>query len=199
MRAKKEIKGLIEELTTLGAVLPGSVSKLYNVCGKKGCACKDPVNPKKHGPYNHLSFTIAGKSSSKFIKEDDLSAVLNMQRSFQRLKEICQELPLAYMSLVRKDGVESAGEFGTSLAVDFASAAFISKKRLNHQIRELTKQVDSWREKAKERTSQINALKSNVKQLTLSRDKWKDRALINEKDAIEKKTNNTVRKKKVSP
>jgi len=194
MGTKKEIKGLIEELAHLGAVLPGSVSKLYNVCGKKGCACKDPVNPRKHGPYNHLSFTIAGESSSKFIKDDDLPAVLNMRRSFQRLKEICQELPLAYMTLVRKDGVEAAGEFGASLAVDFASDEFLSEKRLTHQIRELTKQVDSWRGKAREKTFRINALKSNVKQLTLSRDKWKKRSLINEKDDIVKKTNKAARK-----
>ncbi len=188
MKPKKEIRGLIKEVASLGAVLPGSVSKLYNVCGKKGCACKDPVNPVKHGPYNHLSFTIAGKSSSKFIKEDDLPAVLSMQRKFQRLKEICQELPLAYMKLVREDGVEAAKEFGASLAVDFASDTFVSEKRLTHQIRELTKQVDSWRSKAKERTSRINALRSKVKQLTRSRDEWKRRALSDENGGVEKKT-----------
>ena len=32
-------------LTALGPVLPGSISKQWNVCGKPGCKCKDAKHP----------------------------------------------------------------------------------------------------------------------------------------------------------
>ena len=102
MKTKKKIKSLIQEIISLNGILPGSVSKVYNVCGKKDCRCKDKKNPQKHGPYNLLSYTIAKKSSTKFIKDEDLNTVLEMQQNFRRLREIIQELSLAYIELVKK-------------------------------------------------------------------------------------------------
>ena len=61
------------ELAALGPVLPGSISRQWNVCGKPGCRCKDPKRPRRHGPYYQLSFTVAGRSSTLFLKPDELS------------------------------------------------------------------------------------------------------------------------------
>jgi Family of unknown function (DUF6788) len=188
MGTRMKIKALIGEIVNLGAVLPGSVSKKHNVCGKKECRCKDPVNPRKHGPYNHLSYTIAGKSSSKFIKDEDLSAVLKMQASFKRLREICQELPLTYMKLLREGGVEAVTGVAEEIRIIFSALEGVSEKRHLHKIRELDKKVASWREKAKERTLELNKLFARVRQLEQSRDDWKMKAAVLDRSTTEKKT-----------
>jgi hypothetical protein len=177
MIPSKRIKSLIEEIINLGAVLPGTVTKVYNVCGKKKCKCKDPKSPEKHGPYNLLSFTIAKKSSSKFIKGKDLSSVRSMQESYQRLKAICQELPLAYLDLIKKDDVPAAISLASQLSVEFNSDELMSEKRLMYSNVELNKKVIEWREKSTERAREINALKARVNQLEKSRDNWKKKAM----------------------
>ena len=70
---------------------PGSLSTQYNVCGNPNCACKDPVNPKKHGPYNQLSFSRKGKSSTRFIKETDLEQVQQQIRNYKKFKLLSEE------------------------------------------------------------------------------------------------------------
>jgi hypothetical protein len=72
-------------LIALGDLRPGSLSTQYNVCGKPGCSCKaDP--PKKHGPYYQVSFTRKGKSSSKFVKKEDLPEVRKQIKNYERMK-----------------------------------------------------------------------------------------------------------------
>lgn len=197
MNAKKEIKKLINEIIQLGAVLPGCVGKVYTVCGKKTCKCKDPVNPQKHGPYNLLSFTIAKKNSTKFIKDKDLAAVLLMQKKYKRLKAICQELPLAYLQLIKGEGVMTAVSFAEMLK-QILDSETLSEQRLLYRINELEKTLSQWREKAIERTQANNTLKSRVKQLEKSRDSWKERARKAEKNrqTINLTTSKKSRKKK---
>jgi len=71
----EKIKKLQEKLTNLGPMLPGSLSEQWNVCGKKVCRCKAKTKPQKHGPYYQLSYTVNKKSSSLFIKKEDLAEV----------------------------------------------------------------------------------------------------------------------------
>lgn len=175
MKPKTKIKKLIKELVNLGPVLPGSISKVYNVCGKATCRCKDKDNPQKHGPYNLLSYTIAGKSSTKFIKDGDLKEVQQMQAKFQRLKQICQELPVAYIELFKDQGLDETVDFGRSLSSEFENSGR-SDKRLLHRISELEKQVGQWSGKATERTRLINTQKARIAQLEKSRDYWKTQA-----------------------
>jgi hypothetical protein len=176
MILKKKIRALIEEVISLGPVLPGSVSKIYNVCGKKNCKCKDPEFPEKHGPYNLLSFTIGKKSSTKFIKNKNLNEVLSMQKNYQRLKAICQELPLAYLDLLNKEDIPAARNLAEEIQLEFSPDEYASEKRLRHANMELNKQVIGWREKATERTHEINVLRARINQLEKSRDSWKTRA-----------------------
>lgn len=192
MKIKKKIRDLIQEIISLEGVLPGSVSKVYNVCGKKECRCKNKKNPQKHGPYNLLSYTIAKKSSTKFIKDEDLDSTHDMQQNFRRLREISQELALSYIELVKKEGVSEAREYASSISVEFDTDNCLSEKRLIHKAHELSKKVNSWREKAKNKTLEINAMKARTKQLEASRDTWKERALIYEENDSNKK------KKKIS-
>jgi hypothetical protein len=87
-KIESEIKKIKQEIALMGEMRPGSLSKQYNVCGVKTCACKDKVNPKKHGPQVKLSFTLQGKSKSKFIKEIFVKKITKETLEYKKFKEI---------------------------------------------------------------------------------------------------------------
>jgi hypothetical protein len=75
----------------MGEMRPGSLSKQYNVCGNPSCRCKDPKNPKKHGPYYQLSYTHKGKSTTEFVKKEMASVVRQQIRNFREFKKLTEE------------------------------------------------------------------------------------------------------------
>lgn len=106
-KEQKEIERLKKKLAELGPILPGSISEQWNVCGTPGCRCKDPVNPKKHGPYYQLSFSVGGKSSTMFIKKENLEGVRLCLRRYKEFKALNVKLIQGYVDLYRKDGIKS--------------------------------------------------------------------------------------------
>ena len=72
-------------MSALGDLRPGSLSTQWNVCGTPGCRCK-ATTPEKHGPYYQVSFTRKGKSSSKFVRKEDLAAVRRELKNYEVMK-----------------------------------------------------------------------------------------------------------------
>ena len=93
MDAKREaeiecqIKKVKREISALGELRPGSLSTQYNVCGSPGCRCK-ATPPKKHGPYYQVSFSRKGKSSTKFVRKEDLPAIRKQLKNYEKLKAL---------------------------------------------------------------------------------------------------------------
>lgn len=88
---KQRIKAIKRELGILGPLHPGSVSKQYNICGTPGCRCKDPENPKKHGPYYQLSYTWRGRHTSRFVRPDQLAGMEAKVENHRRLRDLVNE------------------------------------------------------------------------------------------------------------
>ena len=105
-KEERRVGQLKVKLARLGSVLPGSISEQWNVCGTTGCRCKDPDKPVRHGPYYQLSFTIGGKSSTLFIKKEDLPEARRRLKRYQQFKTLCTELVDAYIALTRKNGFD---------------------------------------------------------------------------------------------
>jgi len=103
---ERKVEQLLKKLTQLGPLLPGSISEQWNVCGTPGCKCKDRSRPVKHGPYYQLSFTVGGKSSTKFIKKKDLPEVRRRLKRYQQFKALSTELVHAHIALTRKIGFD---------------------------------------------------------------------------------------------
>lgn len=82
---QRQIEKTKGDLAALGDLRPGSLSTQYNVCGSPGCRCK-ATPPIKHGPYYQVSYTRKGKSSSKFIKKEDLPTVRKQLKNYERMK-----------------------------------------------------------------------------------------------------------------
>lgn len=93
-----QIRGRLVELLNEGLMLPGSIKKQWNVCGMPGCRCKDPDNPQKHGPYFQLSFTLAGKSTSMFVKDDEYEYMASLTERYRRFKALSLKLSQSYVS-----------------------------------------------------------------------------------------------------
>ena len=94
------IDQLKQAVVRLGDLRPGKLSQQYNVCGKADCRCKaDP--PQKHGPYYQLSFTRNGKSSTQFVRKEDLAVVRQQLRNYQRLRELIDRWITLGMELSR--------------------------------------------------------------------------------------------------
>ena len=100
-----EVERIKVRITELGPVLPGSLSKQWNVCGSPGCKCKDPKHPRRHGPYYQLSYTLQGKSSSVFVKPTDVPEARRRIRRYAQFKKLCGALAEAYVKEVRQHGI----------------------------------------------------------------------------------------------
>lgn len=102
---QKKITAIKDQLLSLDRMRPGSISRQYNVCGKPGCRCKDPQNPKRHGPYCQLNYVFRGKKKSQFIRSEDVSRVraeLATFKKFRRLTDLWIGLALELADLELK-------------------------------------------------------------------------------------------------
>ncbi len=104
IKEERRIKQLKRKLAELGPMLPGSISKQWNVCGTPRCRCKDSDKPLKHGPYYQLSFTVGGKSSTIFVKKEDLPEAQQRLKRYQQFKTLSTELVHACIAFTRKAG-----------------------------------------------------------------------------------------------
>jgi hypothetical protein len=102
MKKEQQIQKIKKQLVALGPILPGSLSEQWNVCGTPGCKCKDPQKPIRHGPYYQLSFSVKGKSSSLFVRSEEVPEAQRRIRRYQRFKELVMALTQAYVDLARK-------------------------------------------------------------------------------------------------
>ena len=91
----KQRKEIIKKLAKEPFILRGSLRRHGNKCGKPGCVCKDPVNPKPHGPYDYLSHRYGKKTQTIFLNKKKMEyskggikAYDNLQKRLYRLSEI---------------------------------------------------------------------------------------------------------------
>lgn len=105
-REEQRARRIRKKLAEMGPMLPGSISEQWNVCGTPGCRCKDEKDPVRHGPYYQLSYTVAGRSSTMFIKKEDLTEARRRIKRHAQFKALCKELVQADVALSRKNGLE---------------------------------------------------------------------------------------------
>ena len=87
---EKQILKIKLQIGKLGDLRPGALSQQYNVCGNPNCRCK-ATPPLKHGPYYQISYTRHGKSSSQFVREEDLPEVRQQLDNYRQLRELVDE------------------------------------------------------------------------------------------------------------
>ena len=122
-----QIEKLKQAIVRLGDLRPGKLSQQYNVCGKADCRCKaDP--PQKHGPYYQLSFTRSGKSSTHFVRKEDLAVVRQQLRNYQRLRELIDRWITLGMELSRLK-LQPSSERSRGVSPKRLKAETVAKRR----------------------------------------------------------------------
>lgn len=104
-----KINWIKEEIGMMQVIRPGSLSKQYNVCGKRDCACKDKNEPKKHGPYHILSYRHRGKNHTEYINKkfiEDTKEWVDDYKKLQKLVDQWIDYSLALSKLMMKDSLE---------------------------------------------------------------------------------------------
>lgn len=112
MKNENRIKTLLEKIEAtkrrialLGEIRTGTLTKQYNVCGNPNCRCKDKKSPKKHGPYYQLSYSRYGKSTSEFVKKENLDKVekqIKDYKLFIKLKDEWIDLSIEIARIKRE-------------------------------------------------------------------------------------------------
>jgi hypothetical protein len=102
MKEEQQVQRIKKQLMALGPILPGSLTEQWNVCGSPGCKCKDAQKPVRHGPYYQLSFSVKGKSSTLFVRPEDVPETRRRIQRYRRFKELVMALTQAYVNLARK-------------------------------------------------------------------------------------------------
>ena len=87
---QQRIDKIKQQIAALGDLRPGALSQQYNVCGNPGCRCK-ATPPIKHGPYYQISIKRHGKSTTQFVREQDLAEVQTQLDNYRRLRELVDE------------------------------------------------------------------------------------------------------------
>jgi hypothetical protein len=75
----------------IGFVLPGSLVWRTTACGKAGCHCGDDP-PDLHGPYLTWTRTVAGKTVTRKISEDQQACYQAWFDNARRLHRLVTEL-----------------------------------------------------------------------------------------------------------
>jgi len=83
-----ELAAVKQEMAGLGEIRPGALVEQWNTCGQKSCACKDPENPRKHGPYWLLAYRFQGRSTSEFVRAEDLETIRQQIADYRRSREL---------------------------------------------------------------------------------------------------------------
>ena len=86
----QRIQKIKQRIAALGDLRPGVLSPQYNVCGNPPCRCK-ATPPIKHGPYYQLSFTWKGKSSTRFVRDQERLQLEKQLDNYHRLRALIDE------------------------------------------------------------------------------------------------------------
>lgn len=71
--------------------LPGTLARRFMRCGKTNCRCKaDP--PLLHGPYWHWTRTIAGKTQTRTLTQEQAQRYQPWFDNARRLRELLADL-----------------------------------------------------------------------------------------------------------
>ena len=102
--SEESVKSIQKSIAKLGLMLPGKIGIQWIQCKTKGCRCMDAKNPRKHGPYNQLSFSFAGKSSTMNIKKADMDKARKCIENYKEFQKSSKKLVLASIVEIRRDG-----------------------------------------------------------------------------------------------
>jgi len=88
---ERRYRELAAELSTLGLIHSGSVTRRYTRCATPGCKCHaDPPQP--HGPYHQWTAKINGKTVTRRLTETEAELYQEWIANDRRLRHLIQQM-----------------------------------------------------------------------------------------------------------
>jgi hypothetical protein len=105
--AERRRRALIDQITQIGFVLPGTLNVAMNRCGKPNCACHaDP--PRLHGPYITWTRKVAGKTVTRRLTPEQADRYRPWFEDNRKLRQLIAELEA--LSLTTAEEAERWGQ-----------------------------------------------------------------------------------------
>jgi len=99
----QQFRSYQNELSQIGFILVGSITKRYVRCNTSGCRCQTETGS-LHGPYYDWTRKIKGKTVTVRLKEDEaklLMAWIENKRQFYAIVSKMEKLVLAAVDKIR--------------------------------------------------------------------------------------------------
>lgn len=88
---EREHRKLARQLSQIGFLCSGTLSRRYLKCGNPGCACqRDPQA--RHGPYDYWSTKKAGKTVSRKLPAEEAEVLNEWIANRRKLKAIIEAM-----------------------------------------------------------------------------------------------------------
>jgi hypothetical protein len=98
---EERLREILDELCSIGAVLPGSISARTTRCQRPGCHCR--VEPfVLHGPYSTWTWRRGGAAVTKTLTTDEAERLRSYSAAHHRLKQLVTELELVSLDLIEE-------------------------------------------------------------------------------------------------
>lgn len=99
--AERRLREILGELSSIGAVLPGSISRRWTRCQRPGCHCR--VEPYvQHGPYHTWTWRTQGVPVTKTLTDEELERLRPYSEAHRRLKHLLGELERISLELIEQ-------------------------------------------------------------------------------------------------
>lgn len=97
--SEERLRAILDELSSIGAVLPGSISERTTRCQRPGCHCR--VEPYVlHGPYSTWTWRRGGVAVTKTLTTEEAERLGPYSAAHHRLKQLVTELELVSLDLI---------------------------------------------------------------------------------------------------
>jgi hypothetical protein len=103
-RLEQQYRTLASELTAMGYVLQGSITKRWMSCGKLACRCTDDPEA-RHGPYYAWTYKRAGKTVCTYLSAEHTAICAEWIANNRRLERIIRQMRTISRRLAQLEGI----------------------------------------------------------------------------------------------
>lgn len=166
------MKALMRELTAVGPLLPGTLVTIERPL--KGAA---RTRRKGAGLTHMLCYNLRGRNSSMYVRPGEYQQVAAMVANYKRARELVGELALAMVATCRQEGAATAATvWAKHQAAAAESVPPPAAAASGRQWRAVRRSRDTWKLGAMARTRTIARQKVTIRDLTRSRERWRQEA-----------------------
>lgn len=103
-RQAQQYRALVNELSTIGYVLQGSITKRWMTCGRALCGCSDDSHA-RHGPYYSWTYKRGGKTVCVYLSAEQAALCAEWIKNNRRLDRILRQLRAVSRRIARLQGI----------------------------------------------------------------------------------------------